>query len=51
MLRCFAISRAWLGSSGEIHLGAEGVREGIGGSGEKVAGSGVDMREQGLCRW
>ncbi len=27
MLRCFAIGGAGLGSSGEIHIGAEGVRE------------------------
>jgi hypothetical protein len=26
MLRCFAISGAWLGSSGEVHIGAEGLR-------------------------
>ncbi len=27
MLRCFAIGGAGLGSGGEIHIGAEGVRE------------------------
>ena len=51
MLRCFAIGGAWLGGGREVYFGAEGVREGIGGSGKKVAGSGVAMRKQGLCRW
>ncbi|NQE05129.1 hypothetical protein C5S32_04600 [ANME-1 cluster archaeon GoMg1] len=27
MLRCFAISRARVGSGGEVYIGAEGVRE------------------------
>jgi hypothetical protein len=31
MLRYFAINRAWQGSGGVIHIGAEEVREGIGG--------------------
>ena len=27
MLRCFAISWAWMGSGGEVYIGAEGLRE------------------------
>jgi hypothetical protein len=27
MLRCFAVSRAWLGGGREVYFGAEGVRE------------------------
>ncbi len=49
----FAISRAWMGSGGEVYIGAEGLREGIGevrgeGSGKR---RGVAMRKQELCGW
>ena len=27
MLRCFAVSGAWVGSGREVYIGAEGLRE------------------------
>ena len=35
MLRCFAISRAWLGTGWEVYIGAEGLREGRYCSGDR----------------
>ena len=48
MLRCFAISWAWLGSGGEVYIRAEGVREKgcHEGSGEKGEGRGIVMRKR-----